>query len=104
MAPEQIIGSAIDGRTDMYAAGIMLFQMLVPALPIPTFDSYESLLEHKLLNKEGIFLQEPSEVNPILSKDMNRIIHKATAYDPEQRYNTCMEFIKDLRWYERRVL
>jgi serine/threonine-protein kinase len=104
MAPEQIIGSTVDGRTDIYAAGIMLFQMLVSKLPIPSFNSYESLLEHRLLNPEGIFLQEPSAVNPILSKDMDKIIRTATAYEPEQRYATCRDFIKDLQWYERRVL
>lgn len=104
MAPEQIISSSVDGRTDIYAAGIMLFQMLVSALPIPSFDSYESLLEHKLLKREGIFLQEPSEINPILHRDMDKIIRKATAYEPDQRYAKCKDFIKDLQWYERRVL
>ena len=104
MAPEQIIGSAVDGRTDIYAAGIMLFEMLVPILPIPSFDSFESLLEYKILNKKGIFLQTPSEVNPVLNRDMDKIIRKATAYEPVHRYNTCRDFIKDLQWYERRLI
>jgi serine/threonine-protein kinase len=104
MAPEQIIDSKIDGRADIYAVGIMLFQMLVPALPIPRFDSHESLLRHKLLSEDGIFLQQPSEINPVLSRDMDMMIRKSTAYTPENRYATCREFIKDLHWYERRVL
>lgn len=104
MAPEQIINAQVNGRTDIYAAGIMLFQMLVAALPMLPFDSHESLLEHKLLNEDGIFLQQPSEINPALSKDMDKIIQQATAYKPEKRYATCREFIKDLKWYERRVL
>jgi serine/threonine-protein kinase len=104
MAPEQIIGSAVDGRTDIYAAGVMLFQMLVPALPIPDFNYFESLLEYKILNKEGIFLQDPSEINPALNQDMDKIIRKATSYEQDQRYNTCRDFIKDLRWYERRLI
>ena len=104
MAPEQIIGSTVDGRTDIYAAGVMLFQMLVPVLPLPDFDSYESLLEQKLLNKAGIFQQEPSDLNPTLEKDMDKIVRRATAYDPDQRYATCQEFLKDIKWYQRRLL
>ena len=104
MAPEQIIGSTVDGRTDIYAAGVMLFQMLVPVLPLPDFDSYESLLEQKLLNKAGIFQQEPSDLNPTLEKDMDKIVRRATAYDPEQRYATCQDFLKDIKWYQRRLL
>ena len=104
MAPEQIIGSAVDGRTDIYATGTMLFQMLVPALPMRAYQSHESLLKDKLLNKEGIFLQKPSELNPTLAMDMDKIIDRATAYEPEQRYANCRDFIKDLKWYKRRFL
>jgi serine/threonine-protein kinase len=104
MAPEQIIGLSVDARTDIYAAGIMLFQMLVPALPLPDFDSYESLLEQKLLNKAGIFQQEPSELNSALDKDMDKIVRRATAYEPEKRYATCQQFLKDIKWYQRRLL
>ena len=104
MAPEQIIDTKVDARTDIYAAGIMLFQMLVSELPIPKFESYEALLEQKLLNEKGLFLRQPSELNPVLSKDMDKLINKATAYKPEDRYATCSEYIKDLQWYQRRVL
>jgi serine/threonine protein kinase len=104
MAPEQIIGSSVDGRTDIYAVGTMLFQMLVYALPLQHYNSFEQLLEHKLLKREGIFRQAPSELNPTLNPDMDKIVRKATAYEPEHRYSTCREFIKDLKWYKRRFL
>jgi serine/threonine protein kinase len=104
MAPEQIIGSAVDGRTDIYAVGTMLFQMFVHALPLQNYNSFEELLEHKLLKKGGIFRQKPSELNPTLNRDMDRIVLKATAYEPEHRHSTCKDFIKDLKWYIRRFL
>ncbi|MGD8344781.1 MAG: serine/threonine-protein kinase, partial [Desulfobacterales bacterium] len=42
MAPEQIIGETRGARSDIYAIGIMLFQMLVPKLPLPEFDSSDA--------------------------------------------------------------
>ena len=104
MAPEQILGSAIDGRTDIYAVGTMLFQMLVPDLPIKKYNSHESLLEHKLLDRNVIFLKNPSELNPSLNREIDRIVYKALAYDPDQRFSTCRDFMKDLQWYERKLL
>lgn len=101
MAPEQIIGRDVDGRADIYSMGTMLFQMLVTRLPLPAFKSKPELLKHKLLKKEGLFLQMPSEVNPALSEDMDRIMQKALAHDPAQRYATCGEFQKDLEVYRK---
>jgi serine/threonine-protein kinase len=104
MAPEQIIDREVDRRADIYAAGTMLFQMLVPALPIRTYGSHESLLKDKLLNKKGIYLERASTINPAINSEMDKIIDRATAYEPEQRYANCREFINDLKWYRRRFL
>lgn len=104
MAPEQIIGSKVDGRTDVYAVGTMLFQMLVHTLPMENYNSFEELLEHKLLAKDGIFRQEPSELNVALDRDMDKIVRRSIAYEPENRYSTCKDLIKDLKWYKRKFL
>jgi serine/threonine protein kinase len=55
MAPEQIIGETKGSCTDIYSIGTMLFQMIVPALPLPKFDSSDAILKFKLLNKNGFF-------------------------------------------------
>lgn len=104
MAPEQIIGETKGGRTDIYAVGALLFQMIVPALPLPKFDSPDEILKYKLLNKNGFFLKNPSEINPLLKPEMDKIISKAVTYDPEKRYNNCQEFKSKLEWYLQKYL
>ncbi len=99
MAPEQIIGETKGGRTDIYAVGSVLFQMLVPELPLPKFDSVDAMLKYKLLNKNGFFKKKPSELNPFLSKEMDKIVGKAIKYEAEKRYDDCQEFKSKLEWY-----
>ena len=92
MPPEQIINEPTDERSDIYATGIMLFEMLVPALPLPKFKSYEDLLKHKLINKNGFFLKKPSDLNPNLDERIDHIVQSAIAYEPEKRFSNCIEF------------
>lgn len=99
MAPEQILNRDVDGRADIYACGVMFFQMLVEKLPIPRLKTTISLLKLKVSNKDGVFSNKPSELNPFLHEDMDDIIKKATEYDPNNRYQTGREFIKDLETY-----
>lgn len=104
MPPEQIIDDSTDERSDLYAAGIMLFEMLVPKLPLPKFESYEDLLKQKLLNKKGIFIAKPSELNPFLNMMMDEIVLKAIAYEPEKRFVNCCELKNTLEEYQKKYL
>jgi len=104
MPPEQMINDSTDERSDLYAAGIMLFEMLVPKLPLPKFESYEDLLKQKLLNKKGIFIAKPSELNPFLNMMMDEIVLKAIAYEPEKRFVNCCELKNTLEEYQKKYL
>jgi serine/threonine-protein kinase len=104
MAPEQILGPSSDGRADIYAMGVMLFQMLVPRLPLIPLKSKSELVKYKASKKDGIFQKWPSEVNPNLNTAMDPIIKKALAYTPEARYQSCREFLDDLELYRRNYL
>lgn len=64
MAPEQILNRNVDGRADIYACGVMFFQMLVEKLPIPRLKTTISLLKLKVSNKDGIF--QINQVSSIL--------------------------------------
>ena len=104
MPPEQVLNESTDERSDIYAAGILLFEMLTPRLPLPKLKSYEALLELKLLSKNGIFLKNPSEINPFLNKIMDEIILKATAYEPANRFTNCNEFKNALEEYQKKYV
>jgi serine/threonine-protein kinase len=104
MPPEQILGRGVDGRSDIYATGTMLFKMLAPDLPFPPFDSKVMLLKQKVKRKEGCFLKLPSELNLDVNEEMDRIILKATAYRQAERYQSCREFLQDLQAYEKSYL
>jgi serine/threonine-protein kinase len=104
MAPEQILGQKLDGRADIYALGTMLFEMLVTQLPIPQYKSKVDMLKAKVLNENGMFQKKPSELRADLNEDMDLILQKALAKDPNQRYETCQDFIKDLEQYRNNYL
>jgi len=96
MAPEQVLGKEIDGRADLYAVGVMLYQMLVPHLPLPKFTSKAELLKHKVLNKNGLFEKWPSQMNIGAPPELDRILQKALATHPQQRYPDCRSLKEEL--------
>ncbi len=99
MAPEQILNDPSDGRTDIYATGVMLFEMLISRLPLPKYSTAMELLKMRLKLKERLFQKKPSEMNPILNREMDDIVFKAIAHDPENRYATCREFLEAMKVY-----
>jgi serine/threonine-protein kinase len=99
MAPEQILGKEVDRRADVYATGVMLFEMLVANLPFPEFDTTKDLLKMKLGLKDKVFQKRPSEINPVVDPEMDEIVLRAISHDPGKRYATCREFSERLEAY-----
>lgn len=99
MAPEQITSGIVDGRADVYAAGVMLLEMLSGGLPYPPYDSAVKLLKIKLRLQDRLFSKTPAQVNPAVDSVLNGIVLKAVAYNKERRYQTCREFAVDIENY-----
>lgn len=99
MAPEQILKPEVDRRADIYATATMLFEMLTPVPLFPDIDSSNELLKAKLVLKDNLFSKTPSEMNPNLNKEFDRVLLKALASEPENRYGTCHEFRDKLDEY-----
>lgn len=102
MAPEQMKSGPVDGRADIYATGMMLLEMLGSDLPQRRLTAMEEVLNVKVEVKKHLFRKTPSEINPMLAREMDDILLKALWPDPERRYATCAEFLEALMGYKDR--
>jgi tRNA A-37 threonylcarbamoyl transferase component Bud32 len=92
MAPEQIEGKPASMKSDMYSMGIMLYKMLVGALPFSA-DSPAALSARILMGN----LPAPGEVRKDVPPLLDVIFSRATARDPAMRYPSWEDFAADLR-------
>jgi serine/threonine protein kinase len=92
MAPEQCEAAPLDGRADIYALGIVLYEMVTGRVPFHVSTLTEALQAH---TKEPP--PPPRTLAPDLPSPVERIILKALAKRPEERYQTANEMAEALR-------
>ncbi|HEV8215993.1 MAG TPA: serine/threonine-protein kinase, partial [Gemmatimonadaceae bacterium] len=93
MAPEQIEGLEADARTDIFAFGALLFEMLTGR------KAFEGKTRASLLG--AILKDEASPVSrlqPVAPPALDRIIATCLAKDPDDRYQTARDLLRDLKW------
>ncbi|MGQ0679907.1 MAG: Stk1 family PASTA domain-containing Ser/Thr kinase [Actinomycetota bacterium] len=90
VAPEQARGEPVDVRADLYSTGCMFYELLTGSLPFEG-DAAKVLQEH--LNSR---VPPPSEREPSIPPELDRVVLKATAPDREERYRSAAEMRKDL--------
>jgi tRNA A-37 threonylcarbamoyl transferase component Bud32 len=87
MSPEQIKGEALDGRSDLFSLGVVLYQLLTGEKPFK--GETISTIMYKIINEEP---PEPTILNKKLPKQFDSIIRKALAKDPEKRFQNGKDF------------
>lgn len=92
MSPEQLRRERATATSDIYALGIIAYEMLMGWHPFKKADSFEQLLE---LQQAGVQVK-PSAWRQGLSEEVDLVIDKALAYDPSKRYQSAREFSNDL--------
>ena len=92
MSPEQIQGQRIDRRTDIFSAGIILYQFLTGQKPFTGEGAWT--VAKKIVQEDPPM---PSSINVALSPEFDRVVAKALAKDPDQRFATAREFSQALK-------
>ncbi len=95
MAPEQGMGETGDERSDLYALGVILYQMLTGELPYDADTPVMLLLSH--MNDP---IPSVRSVNPHLSPAADRVLEKMLAKEPDERYQTAEELVDALELLE----
>jgi serine/threonine protein kinase len=91
ISPEQIKGKRGDARSDLYAVGVMLYEMLTGKVPFTGPNPF-AIMNDRLLNNPI----PPRELNPEITPELQEIIYRALERDPKNRYQSAREFAWDL--------
>lgn len=93
MSPEQINGKPVDARTDVYALGVVLFQMLTGEVPFQSTTVQGLLFQHVYTPPRSV-----REINPYVPEILGQITAKAMAKAPEHRFQSAEEMAQALEF------
>lgn len=91
MSPEQILGQDLDGRSDMYSLGIVLYKMVTGRTPFKAETPTAVFVKH--INDR---LPPPRQYNPDLPERVEQVIYKSLSKNRDERFTTMAEFVQAL--------
>jgi eukaryotic-like serine/threonine-protein kinase len=91
MPPEQFTGAPVDGRSDIFSLGVVLYWMATGEQPFP--GESMTAVSYKVVHTEPV---PPRKLNPSISAKLESIILKCLAKSPEDRYQTGEDLARDL--------
>ena len=90
MSPEQFLGTPVDGRSDIFSCGVILYQFLTGEKP---FSGAVTTIMHKVLKEEPM---APSMLDATLPPAWDVVVKRAMAKNPSDRYQTAAKFAADI--------
>src|SRR5256712_1665462 len=94
MSPEEVKGRAVDGRSDIFSLGVMLYEMVTNEKPFPGQNI--TTVIYKIVNEDPV---PPRQINPTIHPGISAVVMRALEKEPDQRYQNCREMLEDLRNY-----
>ena len=95
LSPEQARGAPVTAASDLYSAGVVLYEMLTGKVPFTGDSAIEIAMKHV-----NDLPAPPSSLRPEIEPELDQIVLRALAKDPAERYQTAEEFIEDLERFE----